>query len=69
MAAMYIAIFHPRQSGVPHVYVVPRMEEEVQDLVKHAASEYGTRLQSLPGDMTPFDVRGFRSHMLGKQEA
>jgi len=65
VAALYIAVFHPKHSGVPHVYVVPRMTAEVQLLVGHAASVYGTRLQSLPGDTTPFDATGFRSDVLG----
>ena len=61
VAAMYIAVFHPKQSGVPCVYVVPRMEQEMQTLVKHGATMYGTRLDSLPGDRTPFDVSSFHS--------
>ena len=68
VAAMYIAVFHPKQSGVPCVYVVPRMEKEMQDLVKHAASVYGTRSQSLPGHVTPFDLTGFRFDVLNEQE-
>ena len=61
VAAMYIAVFHPNQCGVPYVYVVPRMAEEIQTLVNHAARVHGTRLESVPGDKASFDVSGFRS--------
>ena len=69
VAAMYIAVFHPKQLGVPRVYVVPRMEKEIQNLVDHAVSVYGTGFQSLPGDMTPFDLSGFRCDKLTEERA
>ena len=66
---MYIAVFHPKQLGVPRVYVVPRMEKEIQNLVEHASTVYGTRFQSQPGDATPFDLTGFRFDNLTAQKA
>ena len=69
VAAMYIAVFHPKQLGVPRVYVVPRMEKEIQNLVEHASTVYGTRFQSQPGDATPFDLTGFRFDNRTDQQA
>ena len=61
VSAMYLVILHPDQKpAVPHVYKVPRMEEEIQALVKKVAEDKGVSMENFPGADTPFLLEGLR---------
>lgn len=61
VSAMYLVVLHPDQTpAVPHVYKVPRMEEELRALVRQAAEDKGVSQENFPGADAPFLLEGLR---------
>ena len=57
VSGMYMVILHPSQDG-PHVYEVPRMEAEIETLVRHIGEEKCIDASPRPGDGAVFSPDG-----------
>jgi hypothetical protein len=59
VSGMYMVVLHPEQLPKgPHVYVVPRMELEMEALVQHVAERLGASTEARPGADAPFCLDG-----------
>jgi len=57
VSGMYMVVLHPSQQE-PRVYVVPRMEREIEALVAHLSQQRGLSFEPRPGDDAPFEAAG-----------
>jgi hypothetical protein len=61
VSGMYLVVLHPAQEpGVPHVFQVPCMDDELRLLVQQAHMDKGTSLDSFEGAESIFDVHGLK---------
>ena len=61
VSAMYLVVLHPDQKpAVPHIYKVPRMDEELRALIRKVVEDKGVSEENFPGPEAPFSLEGLR---------
>jgi hypothetical protein len=61
VSGMYFVVLHPKQvPQIPHIYQVPKLEDEIIALVKLVAAEKGVSTEDFASFDSPFDLTGVR---------
>ena len=59
VSGMYLVVLHPNQRpAVPHVYKVPRMQREIEALVRQVVIDKRVSAENFPGAASGFDLAG-----------